>query len=128
MSEKKIIQDVLIEGSKRGWKLFRQNVGQGWAGKMFRSPMPISVRINPTDVVIRNAAPLNAGLCKGSSDIIGWKPITITPDMVGKTVAIFTAIEVKYGTTPVTTEQQNFVDQVNKHGGLGKIIYGVNEL
>ena len=128
MSEKKTINDVLIEASKRGWKLFRQNTGEGWAGKMFRSPMPCSVRMNPTDVLIRNAAPLKAGLCKGSSDIIGWKPVVITPDMVGKTVAIFTAIEVKYGTTRITEEQQNFVDQVNKHGGLAKIIYGVNEL
>jgi hypothetical protein len=128
VSEKKTINDVLIEASKRGWKLFRQNTGEGWAGKMFRTPMPCSVRMNPTDVLIRNAAPLKAGLCKGSSDIIGWKPVVITPDMVGKTVAIFTAIEVKYGSTKITEEQKNFVDQVNKHGGFAKIIYGVNEL
>lgn len=128
MSEKKIINDILIEVSKRGWRLFRNNTGQGWAGKMFRSPMPTSIRLDPSDVVVRNAFPLQAGLCKGSSDLIGWKAVTITPDMVGKTVAIFTAIEVKYGSTRTTEEQQNFVDQVTRSGGIGKIVYGVDEI
>lgn len=31
----------------------------------------------------------------GGSDLIGWTPKTITLEMVGKTVAVFTAIEVK---------------------------------
>ena len=61
-------------------------------------------------------------------DLIGWKQIVITPDMVGKTIAIFTALEVKYGSTRTTEEQQNFIDQVNKSGGYGKIIYGANEI
>jgi len=35
------------------------------------------------------------GLCVGSSDLIGWTSKTITADDIGKTVAVFTAIEVK---------------------------------
>jgi hypothetical protein len=128
MSEKKILNEALIEASKKGWRLFRNNTGVGWVGKIFRTPMPMSVRLNPSDIVIRNAAPLNAGLCVGSSDLIGWKKVTITPDMVGKEVAVFTAIEVKYGSTATTKEQKNFIEQVNKAGGVGKIIYGVDEL
>ena len=30
-----------------------------------------------------------------SSDLIGWTEIIITPEMIGKRVAVFTAIEVK---------------------------------
>jgi len=33
-----------------------------------------------------------------SSDLVGWTSVVITPEMVGKTVAIFTAIEVKPAT------------------------------
>lgn len=128
MSEKKIINDVLLSASKLGWRLFRNNTGTGWAGKIFRTPMPISVRLNPEDVIIRNASLLNAGLCKGSSDIIGWKPVIITQDMVGKTVAIFTAIEIKYGSTKTTEEQSNFIDNVIRAGGYGKIVRSADEI
>lgn len=44
------------------------------------------------------------GLCPGSSDLIGFRTITITPDMVGQQVAVFTAVEVKDRGRP--TEQQ----------------------
>lgn len=128
MSEKKIINDILLSASKKGWRLFRNNTGVGWAGKIFKSPMPCSVRLNPGDVVIRDAHILNAGLCKGSSDLIGWKVVEITPEMVGKKVAIFTAIEVKYGTTRTTEEQSVFIDNVNRAGGYGKIVWGVDEI
>ena len=128
MAEKQIINEVLVSASKRGWRLFRNNTAKAWAGKIFRSPMACSVRLEPSDVVVRNAYPIDAGLCKGSSDLIGWKSVIVTQDMVGKKIAIFTAIEVKYGLTRTTEEQQNFVDQVNLAGGQGKIIYGENEL
>jgi len=32
------------------------------------------------------------GLVVGSSDLIGWQTVTITPDMVGKQVAVFVAL------------------------------------
>jgi ribosomal protein S19 len=41
------------------------------------------------------ADPVQFGLCKGSADLIGWKRVTVTPEMVGSTVAVFTSIEVK---------------------------------
>jgi len=58
------------------------------------------------------------GVCNpGGSDLIGWTSVTVTPDMVGTTVALFTAVEVKTPTGRVTPAQQNFIDQVNKAGG-----------
>lgn len=128
MSEKAILNETLKAASIKGWRLFRNNTAKAWAGKIFRSPMPMTIRINPEDVVVRNAYPIDAGLCKGSSDLIGWKTVVVTPEMVGTKIAVFTALEVKYGSTKTTEEQTNFIEQVNKSGGFGKIIYGANEI
>ena len=66
------------------------------------------------------------GLCKGSSDLIGWRSLTITPDMVGQTVAVFAAIEVKDRGTP-TPEQLHFIAQVQAAGGLAGVARTVAE-
>ena len=63
------------------------------------------------------------GVCNpGGSDLIGWTSVTVTPDMVGKTVALFTAVEVKTSKGRVTDAQQNFIDQVNKAGGRAGVV------
>lgn len=62
---------------------------------------------------------VETGLAPGASDLIGWTPVTITPEMVGRSVAVFTACEVKSGRRVPTTEQGNFLDRVNEAGGIG---------
>lgn len=65
--------------------------------------------------------PIMAGLsADGSSDIIGGTRKIVTQDMVGKTVLIFTAIEVKVNDT-VKPEQQRFIDNINAAGGLAGV-------
>lgn len=66
------------------------------------------------------------GLCPGSSDLIGLREVTITPDMVGQTVAIFTAIEVKDRGRP-TAEQQRFIDSITAAGGLAGVARSVDD-
>lgn len=62
------------------------------------------------------------GLTEGASDLIGWRSITITPEMVGQRVAVFTAIEVKAdaGKTQKRRRelQQLFLDLVQRAGGF----------
>lgn len=94
-------------------RLFRNNTGTGWQGTRMPSPAGL--------VIMENARPLKAGLCKGSSDLIGWTSITITPDMVGRKVAVFTAVEVKMVNGRVSPEQLNFIDQIRKAGGYAGI-------
>lgn len=60
------------------------------------------------------------GLCPGSSDLIGLRSITITPDMVGKTVGVFVAIEVK-DRGRLTPEQERFIAMVQQAGGLAGV-------
>jgi hypothetical protein len=62
---------------------------------------------------------------RGSADLIGYRSITITPDMVGQQVAVFASIEVKTPTGRIRPEQQQWlaVDGVSRtvHGVPGGI-------
>ena len=72
---------------------------------------------------------VQAGLsAKGSSDLIGWKNTVITADMVGQTVPIFTAIEVKTDTGRLKPEQQHFIDAVKQAGGIAGVARSVEDV
>jgi hypothetical protein len=58
---------------------------------------------------------------KGGSDLIGIKKTLITPEMVGQTLAVFLAIEVKSATGSPTAEQTAFLKYINNSGGLAGI-------
>ena len=58
------------------------------------------------------------GLCPGSSDLIGWKRIKITREMVGSTVAVFVAVEIKSPGGHRRPEQENFIRAVRVSGGI----------
>ena len=74
-----------------------------------------------------NGRPVSFGLCKGSADLIGWTVRTITPEMVGQTVAIFTSIEVKAATGRIRPEQQQWLNAVAAAGGIAGIARSVGE-
>lgn len=86
MSETKLYTPIAIEASKRGDRLFRNNVGQGY---QFVARPPDGWKPPPF------LAPFNYGLPAGSGDLVGWTRVTITPEMVGQTLAVFASIEVK---------------------------------
>lgn len=91
-------------------RLFRNNVGLGWVGR--------AERCKDGSVLIDNARPLHAGLCEGSSDLIGWHSLIVTPDMVGKRIAAFIALEAKTGSGRLSKEQLAFIAAVNRAGGV----------
>lgn len=111
MSEREIQIQVHLALSKLGLTMFRQNTGMAWIGDW--------KRIGPNTILIENARTFHAGLCVGSSDLIGFKPIIITPEMVGRTVAVFTAAEIKSKRGRLSKEQENFLAVVNDNGGIG---------
>jgi len=123
MTEKSLLNEIMISASKFGNRLFRNNIGLGWVGtgKPVRTCKPSHVLIYPGDIVLRKARPLHSGLCKGSSDLIGWTKVKITQDMVGKDVAMFTGVEIKIGKDKESKIQQAFKSTVNKSGGLAII-------
>lgn len=68
------------------------------------------------------------GLCPGSSDLIGWTTIEITPEMLGKKIAVFTAVEIKTEKGIVSADQKNFLENVKNAGGLAKIIRNIEDI
>jgi hypothetical protein len=95
-------------------RLFRNNVGKGWVGKLIKNTRE--------SITLVSYRPLESGLCVGSSDLIGWTTVEITPEMVGGRVAVFTALELKTKNVQTTKEQKNFLEQVQKAGGMAGIV------
>jgi hypothetical protein len=75
----------------------------------------------------RRGVPVRYGLQPGSSDLIGWRTVTITPEMVGQQVAVFTSIEVKTPTGRIRPEQQQWLDAVQAAGGIAGVARSVEE-
>ena len=128
MSETDLIKRLQIAASKTQSRLFRNNVGQGWVGKSVHVRGRTTVTLDDGDVVIKNARPLHSGLCVGSSDLIGWHPLVVTPEHIGSRLAIFTAVEGKFGRGQTTKEQAAFLHTVRASGGHGIIARSVDDL
>ena len=71
-SEMNTLRGILLHCGRGATRLFRNNVAGAWVGQSRRFSRAETVVVQPGDVLIRNARPLHAGLCEGSSDLIGW--------------------------------------------------------
>jgi hypothetical protein len=92
----------LALGTRSDLRLFRNQVGQ--------LPDP------------RTGRPVQFGL-----DLIGWRTITVTPDMVGQRVAVFTSIEVKTPTGRLTPAQSAWLGAVRTSGGIAGVARSVRD-
>jgi len=97
----------LAVGTRSDLRLFRNNTGT--------LPDP------------RTGRPVQFGLARGSADLIGWRTITITPEMVGQRVAVFTSIEVKTITGHLTPAQQAWMGTVRTAGGIAGVARSVRD-
>lgn len=67
------------------------------------------------------------GLAKGSADLIGWRTITITPEMVGQRIAVFTSLEIKTPTGRLAPAQRAWMGAVLKAGGIAGVARSVTD-
>ena len=88
----------LALGQDKNLRLFRNQVGQ--------LPDP------------RTGRYIQFGLAKGSSDLIGFKTVKVTPDMVGQEIAQFVSLEIKTETGKLTKMQHNWLQKVKTSGGI----------
>ena len=98
-SETRIQQEIrLALGQRSDLRLFRNETG--------KLPDP------------RTGRWVQFGLAKGSSDLIGFKTVKITPEMIGQEVAQFVSIEIKTERGKLTDVQQNWLRKVKSSGGI----------
>lgn len=118
-----LLKRILIEATNRGWRLFRNNVGQAWQGRV-QTAYPSSTPKGIEECVeLVGARRVSYGLAKGSSDLIGWQTVRITPDMVGMRLAVFASVEVKsrsYRT--LSDDQRTWLAAVKKAGGIAHVV------
>lgn len=103
--------------------LFRANVGQGWTGKVQRMHMTPDTNT----IMIVNPRPFSTGLPVGFPDLFGFVPVTITPDMVGRQVAVFAAVEVKQKTGRVSVKQRDMLAFLQRQGARAGIARSVDD-
>ena len=97
MKETNILKETILEASKLGLVVFRNNTG------MLKNDRGQIVQY---------------GLCKGSSDLIGFH----------RGYGFFVAIELKAGNAKPSPEQQIFLDMVAKSGGFSCVINDAKKL
>ena len=95
--ESQLLSRLLIRCSALGARIFRNNVGR---------------------LQDRRGRWVQYGLCVGSSDLIGYVPVTITAAHVGQTLAVFVAIEAKSDTGHLRPEQRKFLNIAHEHGAI----------
>lgn len=122
MNKETIFQrEVLLEASKQGFTLFRNNVGKAYVGGKV-------VNRDNGLIVLQGAQLMPYGLCVGSSDLIGYRTVTITPEMVGQTIAQFVAFELKTEQGRASKEQKTFVNNARKAGALALFLRDLKQL
>lgn len=107
MKESAIQQNIMLGISKPGVRIWRNNCGalKDQDGRLIRFGVA-----NP-----------------GGSDLIGWRSVTVTPDMVGQKIAVFLAIEVKGERGKATDPQKNFIARVKADGGLAGVARSIDD-
>lgn len=107
MAESTLLRALLLRGSALGARLFRNQVGR-----------------YPT----MDGRYISSGLCVGSPDLVGWKSVTITPDMVGRRVAVFVGVEAKTPVGRLSDEQRAFLGALEAAGGIAVVARSTEDL
>jgi len=63
----------------------------------------------------------------GGGDLLGWRTVTVTPEMVGQKVAQFVSLEVKTATGRVRPEQERWRQVVQQAGGVAAVVRNVED-
>ena len=124
MAERNVLADGLKRCNRGAVRLFRNSVGVGYVcrGK--------PVRLKDGRLLLKGASAVRFGLAVGSGDTIGFRQVTITTEMVGRTVAVFLSAEAKSdtGRGRIAEEQANWRDFINRMGGIALVFESAEEL
>lgn len=114
-SEAAVTSRVRLEAAGKGYTLWRNNVGA------LLDQRGVPVRFG----LANDSKQVNERI--KSADWIGWRKVTVTPDMVGQTLAVFASVEMKqsgwrYSGAGRESAQMSWAQLVSASGGVGVIV------
>ena len=123
MASEGLVQRQIWLGLGAMCRLFRLNTGRAWVSNL--GPAGVQ-NLSDGSVLIKAARSMPLGFATtdgkplvGASDLNGWTPVVITPEMVGQTVAVFTAIETKASKGGNKRDGQvTYIERVAQSGGI----------
>ena len=118
MKETDIQNSILIALSQAGHYCLRVNSGQFWGGEVLSHDGQMLLLKHPTKIM---------GAVAGTSDIIGCRTVTITPEMVGQQIAQFVALEVKRPGEAPKKHQANYLAIMRGKGAVAGSARSVEE-
>jgi hypothetical protein len=118
VKEKEIADAVLSEYPF----VFRNDNGRAVVGgEQFIAKVDGRIHIRKGQRVVLGGVPIKYGLFPGSGDMVGWSTVEVTPDMVGKRLAVFTSIEIKTENDRLSEKQKKWRDNVRAAGGIAEV-------
>lgn len=94
-----------------------------------QQPLVVLYRNSRGSVQLENGGRLTYGVGpNGGSDWLGYQSVLVTEDMVGRTIAVFVAIEAKRPGKYGTDAQDRFCEEVRQAGGKVGVVHSVEEL
>ncbi len=96
-------------------RLFKTDAGASYQGEVVKHDGQILILKNPRKL---------AGLPAGWPDLTGFESITITPNMIGKKIAVFVGEEIKAGSDTMKPAQKKMQKLIEMFGGIYRIVRG----
>lgn len=110
-SERVLIAQIQARhGSRPELRLWRNNTSAAFVGRP-------AGRTADGHLVLAGGTPIQAGLCVGSSDLVG----------IGEG-GQFLGLEVKYGRTPLEEHQERWLELITKLGGCTAVVRSVADV
>jgi hypothetical protein len=110
--EKLLENERFKEVDPKTERMFRFHAAKGWMGPW--------ERLKDGRILVGPGAQLVQGAPTGFPDTAGWKTITVTPDMIGKKLAVFVGEELK-ATGDLSPEQRAFGKILKAMGGIFRV-------
>ena len=119
-SEHDIQNEIRVAiGAWQSATLFRANVGEAWTGTLVSSSLH--------RVTIENARRFRSGLPVGFPDLFGFRTIEVTPEMVGKKIAVFAFLEVKKPGGRTSKALEKMLAFLQASGAIGGVARSAEE-
>lgn len=114
--ERDLLRELLRAASALGARLFRNQIGA------YRLARPQCIECQ------RFGRVLTSGLCVGSSDLVGWVPVVIGPEHLGRTLAVFCGVEAKRADGRLSEPQRAFLAALERDGAVSGVARSVADL